>query len=89
MIKYYIVAEIDVRPNGEDGDSLNHYEGTDFEAAKKSLSETMIICEKYCLGKSRAEGRILLLPDDVDLNDEDSLNDAICDAYMSYDTFEV
>lgn len=88
-MKYYVVVEIDIRHNGEDGDEFERYSGTDFDSAKKALSESLVICEKYALGKSRAEGRILDLPDDIDLTDEDSLNNAICDAYMFFDTFEV
>lgn len=64
------------------GDEWQSYLGNDLEEAKKALEELSTSDDKHYY----TEGRIYEIEDDVDVDDEDELINAICDCY-GFDTF--
>lgn len=72
------------------GDEYVSYEGTSLEEAKKALEDERYAFENlHSRDKKYTEvwGRVYDLPDDVNLNDEDELINAICDC-LGYNDLE-
>lgn len=91
-MKYYEVAEITLNLNSkgyEMGDEESSYMGPDYKKAICACDEALSNWDRldYRDKKENAiEGRIYEIPDDTDINDEDEIINAICDA-CGYDTF--
>lgn len=82
-MKYYVVGSTSCRNiHTEEGDEFSSYEGTSLEEAKKALKNEKQAYEGlHPSDKKRTVvwGRVYDIPDDVDLNDEDSLTNALCE----------
>ena len=91
-MEYYEVVDITLNLNSKgnemgDGDDL--YMGTDYKKALCACEEALYNwgrSDRRDQKKSAIEGRIYDIPDDTDINDEDEIINAICDA-CGYDTF--
>lgn len=70
-MKYYTLTEIELRGNGEYGDEFDSYAGFDFEKIMEAYSNVRSN-DKYAL-----EIRAYELPNDIDVNDEDEISNAI------------
>lgn len=83
-MKYYQIGTT------SNGDEYVSYEGASLEEAKKALEDERYAFENlHPYDKKRTEvwGRVYDLPDDVNLNDEDELINAICDC-LGYNDLE-
>lgn len=91
-MKYYEVTDITLNLNSkgyERGDEECSYMGPDYKKAICACDEALSNWEHLDYRdkkESAIEGRIYEIPDDADINDEDEIINAICDA-CGYDTF--
>ena len=82
-MKYYQIVII--RGN----DEFTEWEGANYETACKMKEKALNAYDSltaYDQKDSTLECRVYDLPDDIDINDEDAVFDAICDC-IGYDNF--
>lgn len=74
------------------GDEWTEYDGFDRAKAVEVLEEAQWKFEKYSTAKEKenqyVECRVYDIPDDIDINDENEITNAICDC-TGYDTIEI
>ena len=87
-MKFYEV--VTATKNGYD--EWTEYEGVDRAKALEALEEAKWKLEKYSTAKEKenqyVECRVYDIPNDIDINDENEITNAICDC-TGYDTIEI
>jgi hypothetical protein len=67
------------------GDESTAYSGTSLDEARKAYENELYKFDRYLTASEKKNAEVFAkeynLPDDIDLNDEDKLTDALCSGY--------
>lgn len=88
-MKIYEVTTVNLMTNGELGDEYQSYLGFDFDSALTAKSKALDDYDRlsdYDKKRCIVECRVYNVPDDVNVNDEDDITEAICEC-IGYDEF--
>lgn len=86
----YVVEEFNIRKNGEIGDGFDKYFGFDFSKALETYENLKSDYERLSEEEKRNETfelQVYRIPNDIDLEDENEIINAMCDS-TGYDTID-